>query len=155
MFLWRIEIYHWNDLGTCQLKRQMFPTASINYERWRCEASSPFTPKYTVHCTLYLVQPPLNITPLCWLYTVQRHYTVHCTQCALCCNKLHFCTVIHHPSAPQYMLLNFPLLVLFPIHSLLLKLFRMLSCSSSVRGLFLKHGFNEPGFDGSVQFIRL
>ena len=146
MFLWRIEIYHWNDLGTCQLKRQMFPTASINYERWRCEASSPFTPKYSSHhSTLHHSADS----------TLCKDITLCTVHSALCCNKLHFCTVIHHPSAPQYMLLNFPLLVLFPIHSLLLKLFRMLSCSSSVRGLFLKHGFNEPGFDGSVQFIRL
>ena len=66
---------------------------------WEMALRGQFSIHSKVHCTLYLVQPPLNITTLCDTVLCTRHYTA--VHSALCCNKLHFCTVIHRPSAPQ------------------------------------------------------
>ena len=81
---------------------------------WEMALRGQFSIHSKVHCTLYLVQPPLTtlMTLHCAVHALD--ITLQCTVCTvLCCNKLHFCAVIHRPSAPQYMLLNFPLLVLF------------------------------------------
>ena len=84
---------------------------------WEMALRGQFPIHSKVHCTLYLVQLHYSTVHHSADFTLckdTRHYiAVHTVYSALCCNKLHFCTVIHRPSAPQYMLLNFPLLVLF------------------------------------------
>lgn len=141
----RIEIYHWNDFGTCQLRRQMFPTPTINYERWRCQFSIHQNTKLRnvalycplLHCiTLYCTV--LYCTAL--YHTLLHHIALHCIVSHYI--ALHF---LHCNTLQLFLHHNSPYINCFVLLCLLLL--------QSVEGLFLKHGFNEAGFDSEFNLF--